>query len=229
MARGGAAARARDQEPADADPAVRRAAAAPLRRRAGAATQALVDECTATIVGEVESLKALVDEFSQFARMPAPRRVPTDLNALLDDTLALYDGLFTDVRDRAAVRAGAAAGARRPRADPARRHQPRRQRHRGAGARAGVVIVEHRSTTRQPASSGSWSPTTGPGIPAGEREKLFLPYYSTKRRGSGLGLAIVRRIVAEHGGSIEVARRDVRTGRGSPSSCRASAERRSAP
>ena len=43
----------------------------------------------------------------------------------------------------------------------------------------------------------------GPGIPASEREKLFLPYYSTKRRGSGLGLAIVRRIIAEHGGSIE--------------------------
>src|SRR5204863_9463510 len=44
----------------------------------------------------------------------------------------------------------------------------------------------------------------GPGIPPAERDKLFLPYYSTKRRGSGLGLAIVRRIVAEHGGSIEV-------------------------
>jgi two-component system nitrogen regulation sensor histidine kinase NtrY len=44
----------------------------------------------------------------------------------------------------------------------------------------------------------------GPGIPPAEREKLFLPYYSTKQRGSGLGLAIVRRIVAEHGGSIEV-------------------------
>jgi two-component system nitrogen regulation sensor histidine kinase NtrY len=44
----------------------------------------------------------------------------------------------------------------------------------------------------------------GPGIPAAEREKLFLPYYSTKKRGSGLGLAIVRRIVAEHGGSVDV-------------------------
>jgi two-component system nitrogen regulation sensor histidine kinase NtrY len=44
----------------------------------------------------------------------------------------------------------------------------------------------------------------GPGIPEVEREKLFLPYYSTKRRGSGLGLAIVRRIIAEHGGSVEV-------------------------
>ena len=44
----------------------------------------------------------------------------------------------------------------------------------------------------------------GPGVPPADREKLFMPYYSTKRRGSGLGLAIVRRIVAEHGGSIEV-------------------------
>jgi two-component system nitrogen regulation sensor histidine kinase NtrY len=45
----------------------------------------------------------------------------------------------------------------------------------------------------------------GPGIPAEDRDKLFMPYYSTKRRGSGLGLAIVRRIIVEHGGSIEVA------------------------
>ena len=44
----------------------------------------------------------------------------------------------------------------------------------------------------------------GPGISAEDRDKLFMPYYSTKRRGSGLGLAIVRRIIAEHGGSIDV-------------------------
>ncbi len=44
----------------------------------------------------------------------------------------------------------------------------------------------------------------GPGITTADREKLFMPYFSTKRRGSGLGLAIVRRIIAEHGGSIDV-------------------------
>src|SRR6478609_7536517 len=64
---------------------------------APAPARALVEECTTTIVGEVESLKALVDEFAQFARMPAPRAVPADLNAVLSDTLALYNGLVTGI------------------------------------------------------------------------------------------------------------------------------------
>jgi two-component system nitrogen regulation sensor histidine kinase NtrY len=48
----------------------------------------------------------------------------------------------------------------------------------------------------------------GPGISPADRDKLFMPYYSTNRRGSGLGLAIVRRIIAEHGGSIEATDND---------------------
>ena len=65
---------------------------------APAPARALVEECTSTIVGEVESLKALVDEFAQFARMPAPRAAPADLNAALAETLALYNGLFREIR-----------------------------------------------------------------------------------------------------------------------------------
>jgi two-component system nitrogen regulation sensor histidine kinase NtrY len=61
-------------------------------------TRRLVDECARAIVAEVESLKSLVDEFWQFARMPAPKAVPTDLNALLADALALYAGLLTHAR-----------------------------------------------------------------------------------------------------------------------------------
>ena len=69
---------------------------------------ALVEECTGTIVAEVESLKALVDEFSQFARMPAPRTVSTDLHELLTDVLGLYQGIFPGVDIRRLLRRVAA-------------------------------------------------------------------------------------------------------------------------
>jgi two-component system, NtrC family, nitrogen regulation sensor histidine kinase NtrY len=180
---------------------------------APAPARALVDECTTTIVGEVESLKALVDEFAQFARMPAPKAIPSDLNELLTDTLALYNGLFRSIIierrfatglppvrldveqirrvvinlvDNAVEALGGPNAAVRPSGDPP------------------AIVVE----TLHDAVNGIVRVTVsdnGPGIPAVDRDKLFMPYYSTKRRGSGLGLAIVRRIIAEHGGNIEVA------------------------
>jgi two-component system, NtrC family, nitrogen regulation sensor histidine kinase NtrY len=186
-----------------------------MRRHFGGAppaARALVEECTTTIVGEVESLKALVDEFAQFARMPAPRAVPSDLNGVLADTLALYTDLFREVRiarrfaeglpavrvdveqirrvvinlvDNAVEALGGGTAAARPSGEPP------------------TIVVE----TRQDAANGVVRLTVsdnGPGISAADRDKLFMPYYSTKRRGSGLGLAIVRRIIAEHGGNIEV-------------------------
>jgi two-component system nitrogen regulation sensor histidine kinase NtrY len=176
-------------------------------------SRALVDECTTTIVGEVESLKGLVDEFAQFARMPAPKAVPSDLNAVLTETLALYNGLFKEIRiervfapdlppvrvdleqirrvvinlvDNAVEALGGSAARSRP------------------DGRAPTIVVETRHDRGNGVARILVS-DNGPGIPAADREKLFMPYYSTKRRGSGLGLAIVRRIIAEHGGSIEVA------------------------
>jgi nitrogen fixation/metabolism regulation signal transduction histidine kinase len=174
------------------------------RHFAGAPPQAkaLIDECTTTIVGEVESLKGLVDEFSQFARMPSPRTVPTDLAALISETLALYNGIFTDVVfDRKF-----APGLPLVRLDA---EQIRRvlinlvDNSVEAIDRHGHVTVEAELDKTNNLVHVVVS-DDGPGIPASEREKLFLPYYSTKGRGSGLGLAIVRRIIAEHGGSIEV-------------------------
>src|SRR5215212_2482349 len=72
-----------------------------MRRQFGSApapARELVEECTATIVAEVESLKGLVDEFAQFARMPAPKAVPEDLQRMLTEALALYNGLFRTIR-----------------------------------------------------------------------------------------------------------------------------------
>jgi two-component system, NtrC family, nitrogen regulation sensor histidine kinase NtrY len=166
------------------------------------ASKALVDECTTTIVGEVESLKGLVDEFSQFARMPAPRTVPTDLAQLITETIALYNGILTDVR----IERRFAEAVPLVRLDA---EQIRRviinivDNAIEAMERRGEIVVETQ-LDRANSVARVVVADNGPGIPLAEREKLFLPYYSTKRRGSGLGLAIVRRIIAEHGGSVEV-------------------------
>ncbi len=165
-------------------------------------TRALVEECTGTIVSEVESLKALVAEFSDFARMPAPRAVSTDLHALLNDVLSLYQGILTDVN----IRPRFAETLPMVSVDP---EQIRRvminliDNAVEAMERRGTIEIE---TQHDPSNTlvRIIVADDGPGIPASERDKLFLPYYSTKRRGSGLGLAIVRRIVAEHGGSIDL-------------------------
>jgi two-component system nitrogen regulation sensor histidine kinase NtrY len=176
-----------------------------LRRQFSTApdhVKALVDECTTTIVGEVESLKSLVDEFSQFARMPAPRREPTDVHELLRRILVLYDGLFEHVRIETLL----AVDLPRVRIDP---DQIRRviinlvDNAIEAINQQGLVVLE----TQHDAGANLVRiivADDGPGIAPADREKLFMPYYSTKKRGSGLGLAIVRRIVAEHDGTIEV-------------------------
>ena len=165
-------------------------------------TRELVDECTSTIVGEVESLKGLVDEFSQFARMPAPRAVSTNLHTLLDDALALYNGLFTQVTFTKRF----ATSLPMVSVDPG---QIRRvminliDNAIEAMDRCGTIEIETQHDRAHDLVRVLVA-DNGPGIPLAERDKLFLPYYSTKQRGSGLGLAIVRRIVAEHGGSIDV-------------------------
>ena len=177
-----------------------------MRRHFGGApeaTKVLVEECTSTIVAEVESLKALVDEFAQFARMPAPRAVPANLNAVLAETLALYTGVVSHIT----LERKFAAALPPVRLDI---EQVRRvvinlvdNAIEAMAAQPGTITLE---TQHDPANAVARLIISddGPGVPAAEREKLFMPYYSTKGRGSGLGLAIVRRIVAEHGGSIEV-------------------------
>ena len=177
-------------------------------------TRRLVDECARAIIAEVESLKSLVDEFSQFARMPAPKAVPTDLNALLADALALYAGLLTHAKIE--LTAAPDLPPVRLDAEQVRRVvinlvdnaiealSEARETGRMSKDAAGVIAIdtayhpEHGVVRLRVADNG-------PGLPAGDRSKLFMPYYSTKGRGSGLGLAIVRRIIAEHGGSIEAA------------------------
>ena len=121
---------------------------------------------------------------------------------MIGETLALYNGIFSDVGIE--QRIGLGVPLVRIDAEQVRRVIINLVDNAiEAMERKGSIVVE---TQRDAANSvvRVIVADDGPGIPAAEREKLFLPYYSTKRRGSGLGLAIVRRIIAEHGGNIEV-------------------------
>jgi len=174
---------------------------------------ALVAECTDAIIVEVEALKGLVDEFAQFARLRGPRMMPTDINRLVEETLALYAGVLQQGRVR--IERRLAPDLPRVRLDAEQIRQviinlvdnaiealggP------AAGpGRDGTPPTIGLQTTHD-ARNGFVRliiSDNGPGVPPADRDKLFMPYYSTKGRGSGLGLAIVRRIVVEHGGGIE--------------------------
>jgi nitrogen fixation/metabolism regulation signal transduction histidine kinase len=176
--------------------------------------RALVDECTGAIVTEVEALKTLVDEFAQFARLRGPRTVPTDLNRLVEDTLRLYGGVLQASTLR--IESRLAAGLPPVRLDTEQIRQViinlidnAMEALGGAAAPARPdgqppIILLTTECDRPNGVVRLVVSDNGPGVPTADREKLFMPYYSTKGRGSGLGLAIVRRIVAEHGGGIDV-------------------------
>ena len=162
----------------------------------------LLEEATATIVEEVEGLKQLVDEFSRFARMPALQPKETDLGRLLEGVVVLYRESHPEL----AIKSSFSPDMPPVDVDP---DQIKR-------AVLNLVdnAVEAVSGTGQVSVETIWLPDSrrarivvaddGPGIPADDKERLFLPYFSTKASGTGLGLPIVHQIVTDHGGTIWV-------------------------
>ncbi|MBI5280753.1 MAG: HAMP domain-containing protein [Candidatus Solibacter usitatus] len=173
------------------------------RTQASPEAQRVIRECCATIGREVESVKTLVDEFSQFARWPAAQPVPSDLNAVVTEGLAVFDGRLEGVRIHRSLAGGLPAVS-------LDREQFKRVIvnlvDNAAEAMRDVPFKELSIETQ--ATSGDMVELviadTGCGITTEDKEKLFLPYFSTKQRGTGLGLAIVSHIVAEHGAHIRV-------------------------
>jgi two-component system nitrogen regulation sensor histidine kinase NtrY len=162
----------------------------------------VLQECTGAIVQEVDALKNLVDEFAQFARLPAANLVPGSLHEIIEQTLSLYDGLFSGVTVERHLGLDV----------PALRLDPDQMKRvlinlvdnaiDATGKRGRVTISTEFDRSQSRVRLGVAD--DGPGIPADARDKLFVPHFSTKRRGSGLGLAIVSRIVQEHHGVIRV-------------------------
>ncbi len=166
------------------------------RSREGRLEPEVVAEGAETILAEVASLSRLVDSFSRFAKLPAPQPKPCDAGDLLRQVDALYrpthraigwelelpsrtfevcwDG---DMVKRALINfVDNALGALQ-----------------GTG-RIRLALEEDGEHLRLMVEDD------GPGVPAADRERLFEPYFSTKRKGTGLGLAIARRIAEDHGG-----------------------------
>jgi PAS domain S-box-containing protein len=166
-------------------------------------TQRILQNCSATIAREVESVKLLVDEFSQFARFPTAHPVRCDLNEVVRTAVEVFAGRLHDVGVQVALAPDL----------PAVSIDPEQFK------RVVINLVDNAAEAMQESlvrkllvetvSPGADTVAlivadTGHGISPEEKEKLFLPYFSTKSRGTGLGLAIVSRIVADHNGTIRV-------------------------
>jgi two-component system nitrogen regulation sensor histidine kinase NtrY len=159
-----------------------------------------IEEGVEIIVREVVTLQGMVDEFSRYARMPRPRPAPVDLPKLVGETVHLYRNLKPGVAVESEVDAALSAvwidGEQIKRAlinllDNAVE---------ATDAPGEVTVAAHAVDGHLEIQVAD----TGRGIPLASKEKLFLPYFSTKGRGTGLGLAIVHRIVTDHQGAIRV-------------------------
>ena len=161
---------------------------------------AILDEAARTIADEVETLKRLLQEFSEFARFPAPQLSPCALGEILSDLRALYAREVEEGRLRFQIAA-------EPLDVSADRGQLRQAllnlilNARDAAGATGTVTVSASRTERDALLTVR---DTGPDLSLEERKRLFTPGFTTKVAGSGIGLTIVERIVSEHGGSIAV-------------------------
>jgi len=183
-----------DQQSAAAGPAP------PASPPADAAFAALFRESSDTILEELRSLRRIVEEFAEFARMPRPEPRPTDVNAVVEKVLALHGAGAGTVRIEAALAAGLPAIP----ADPdllARALGNLVANALEAMPRGGTLRVR---TSPLDGAVSIEVEDDGPGITEEQRTRLFVPYFTTKKGGTGLGLAIVQGIVSDHGGRIEV-------------------------
>ncbi len=163
-------------------------------------------QCSAIIAREVESVKALADEFSQFSRFPAAQPVPMGLNEIVQNALDVFAGRLEGID----LKIDLAQGLPLVNVDPEqlKRVVVNLVDNAAEAMRDSMVkrllLVTRATPGDAPDTVELLVADTGRGVSAEDKEKLFLPYFSTKERGTGLGLAIVSHIVAEHGGRIRL-------------------------
>jgi nitrogen fixation/metabolism regulation signal transduction histidine kinase len=160
----------------------------------------ILDQAVKTIADEVQILKHLLQEFSDFGRFPSPQFAPCRVSDLVTDLKTLYgrdvaEGRLTFSSPQSDLVFTADRGQLRQALVNLIKNALEATDGRGQVA----VSVRHEGTTLE------WAVTdTGPGLSAEEKAHLFVPYFTTKAQGSGLGLTIVERIVNDHRGTITV-------------------------
>ncbi len=167
--------------------------------------QALLTKSVRTIGDQVDAMKRLVNEFRDYARLPAAQLAPVDLNAAVRDTLVLYEHAATPVRCELTD------DLPRVRADPQQLRQLIHNLVQNAqDAMAGQQGAEVLLRTRR-SDSGQWVRLvvidSGPGFAEHILKRAFEPYVTTKAKGTGLGLAVVKKIMDEHGGRVDLTNR----------------------
>jgi len=168
------------------------------------ASGTIIANCADTISGAVETVRKLVDEFSTLARFPQSQPQASDLNRIILDAMALFDGRLAGVD----VQLELADDLPHVMADPeAIKRVVANLVDNAAESLKDAVVREIRISTALLDTRDAIEievADTGEGVTAETKEKLFLPYFSTKGRGTGLGLAIVARILEDHGATIRV-------------------------
>jgi nitrogen fixation/metabolism regulation signal transduction histidine kinase len=159
--------------------------------------------CSATILQVVQSVKTLVDEFSQFARFPAAQPSMSDLNEVVENALGVFSGRLDGIELHKYLSADL------PMVCIDREHFKRVVINLVDNAAEAMqeAYVKRLFVSTQATSGDAVEliiADTGCGISTEDKEKLFLPYFSTKGRGTGLGLAIVNHIIAEHNAQIRI-------------------------
>jgi PAS domain S-box-containing protein len=164
---------------------------------------AVFRECTETIINEVQSVKGLVNEFAQFARFPAAKPERSSLNEVVESALAVFAGRLENIQLRVDLA---------PALPPVmidREHFKRVVVNLVDNAAEAMQdsLVRNLDVITQLGAADTIElivADTGAGVSPEDREKLFVPYFSTKGRGTGLGLAIVNNILSEHHAHIRV-------------------------
>jgi len=168
------------------------------------ASLSVVRSCAETIASAVETVRRLVDEFSTLARFPVAHPEPTDINEIIDSALSMFNGRLDGIQ----LHKSLASDLPRVMADSdAIKRAVANLVDNAAESLQGSMVREIEISTALVGSRDAVEITvadTGHGVTRELKEKLFLPYFSTKKRGTGLGLAIVSRVVEDHRGSIRV-------------------------